>query len=684
MILRTRVAIALGAVVCCGWGARLAAAETLKSGIDMKGFDKSVDPVDDLYMHVNGEWLRRTPIPSDKSNYGSFSILMDEALVNLRTLIEQAAEGDHAKGSDEQKVGDFYRSFMNEELAEEKGLKPLAAELEKLGELESVADVVRKMGTLQHLGLRTPMGYFVDQDDRDSTRYLPAFVQSGTSLPDRDYYLEDDEKYLKARAALTAYITRLFTIAQLPDPEAAAKSILEIETKLARIQWERTELRNAEKRYNKFELATLEQQMPEIPWRSFLAEAGTPDPAEVNVMTPSFFEGLQSILKETSPEAWVQYLRFMLIDAYAPFLGKEIVTAHFEFHDQELGGVPEQQPRWKRAVEATSGAGAGSFGVLGDVVGRLYVAEHFKPEAKARMDQLVENLMKAYESSIKNLSWMTPTTKQRALEKLSKIRPKIGYTEKWRDYADLQIDADDLVGNVMRSNRVEHKRMTDKLGKPVDRTEWGMTPQTVNAYYNPGMNEIVFPAAILQPPFFDATAEDAVNYGGIGAVIGHEISHGFDDQGSKYDGDGNLENWWSDKDRNAFKSLTQRLVSQFADYEPLPGKKLNGELTLGENIADLSGMSIALKAYRLSLGGNPAPVLQDWTGDQRFFIGWAQIWRRNYRDAEMVRRLLTDPHSPSHYRANGPLTNLDSFYDAFGVKEGDKLYKSPEDRIRIW
>ena len=671
-------------VVCVAATSTPGRAEALRSGIDLQGFDQSVRAVDDLYMHVNGEWLKHTPIPSDKSNYGSFTILMDEALLNIRLLIEAAANGEHPDGSDEQKVGDFYRSFMNSERVESIGLQPLQAELDKLTSLESIDAVVEHMGRLQYFGVSSPFGYFVDQDDKDSTRYLISFVQSGTTLPDRDYYLEDDEKYVKARGALNAYIVALFELAGFSQPDAAAKSILNIETQLARVQWKRTELRNAEKRYNKYALGSLESAIPGLPWRTFLAAAGTPDPDEVNVMTPSYFEGLQSILKDTTLDEWKQYLRFKIIDMYAPALSQKYVDAHFELHSKVLAGVPQQKPRWKRAVEATSGARAGEFGVLGDVVGRLYVAKHFTPEAKERMDQLVDNLMKAYESSIGDLTWMTPATKARALEKLAKIRPKIGYTEKWRDYSALQIDPDDLVGNLIRSGRVEHERMIDKLGKPVDRTEWGMTPQTVNAYYNPGMNEIVFPAAILQPPFFDATADDAVNYGGIGAVIGHEISHGFDDQGSKFDGDGNLENWWTDEDRKAFTELTQRLVSQFAGYEPLPGKRLNGELTLGENIADLSGMSIALKAYHLSLDGSESPVLDGWSGEQRFFLGWAQIWRRSYREAEMVRRLLTDPHSPSHYRANGPLTNLDEFYDAFDVKPGDKLFKPRSERIRIW
>jgi predicted metalloendopeptidase len=659
-------------------------AEELKSGIDAQGFDQGVRIQDDLFLAVNGKWLQHTPIPDDKSNYGSFTILADEALLNIRTIIEKAAEGQHPQGSDEQKVGDFYQSFMDEAGVEARGLEPLAAELQRIEGLQTVQEMIQHLGYLQKIGVPGPIGFYVDQDDKDSTRYLAAVAQSGTSLPDRDYYLQDDPKYLKAREALVAYIEKLHTLAGRTDGADAAKAILQLETRLAEVQWPRVELRNAEKRYNKHTMEELLAKIPAVAWQPFLEAAGAPGLAEINVVTPSFFTGLQPILKDTPLEVWKQYLRYRVVDAYAPALSQAYVDAHFDLQSRELAGIPQQKPRWKRAVEATSGGGAGDFGVLGDAVGRLYVAQHFPVEAKTRMDELVKNLLKAYEISIQDLTWMTPTTKKRAQEKLARITTKIGYPAKWRDYSKLEIQRGDLVGNLIRSSLHEHQRMLDKLGKPVDREEWGMTPQTVNAYYNPGLNEIVFPAAILQPPFFDPQAEDAVNYGGIGAVIGHEISHGFDDQGSKYDGDGNLENWWTEEDQAAFTRLTQKLVAQFAGYEPLPGKRINGELTLGENIADLSGMSIALKAYRLSLGGKPAPVLDQWTGDQRFFIGWSQIWRRKYRDAEMVQRLLTDPHAPSRYRANGPVSNLDEFYEAFGIKEGDSLYKPAAERIRIW
>lgn len=657
-------------------------AQERHSGIDPDGFDHTVRPQDDLFLHVNGRWLLRTEIPPDKSNYGSFNALIDAAQSSIREIIEEAAR--EPRDANGRKVGDFFRSYMDEERVEKLGLSPLRDEIARIEALTGRAEVVRHFGHFESIGAGSPMGFYVDQDDRDSTRYLAAVVQSGTTLPDRDYYLADDPKYLRAREALRACVTELFRLSDRSDGEAAATAILDLETRLARIQWDRTELRDAEKRYNRYAVGDLDQVADALDWQSFLAAVQAPSIDALNVVTPSYFTGLQQVLADVPLEVWKQYLHFRLLDAYSPYLASPFVEAHFALHEKELGGVPELEPRWKRAVDATSGSRGNRFGVLGDAVGQLYVRKHFSEDARRRMDELVGNLLKAFEQSIHELEWMTDETSRQALVKLSKITPKIGYTEKWRDYSQLEIHADDLVGNVLRSARVEHQRMIDKLGKPVDRTEWGMTPQTVNAYYNPGMNEIVFPAAILQPPFFDPEADDAVNYGGIGAVIGHEISHAFDDQGSRYDGDGNLRNWWTDADRAAFEKLADRLVEQYSSYEALPGKTLNGRLTLGENIADLSGMAIAYKAYRLSLGNSDGPVIDGFTSSQRFFIGWAQIWRRKYRDAELVRRLVVDPHSPSHFRSNGPVTNLDAFYEAFNVQPGDKLYRPKSERIQIW
>jgi len=641
------------AVVCAVAPGRAAAQppdRNDKSGLDRSTMAPAVRPQDDLYMYMNGLWLDTAEIPADKATYGVFIQLDDLSRERSRAIIEDAAAGQAAPGSDEQKVGDLYRSFMDEARAEQLGIEPLAEELARIGQLASHEQLVEHFGYLAQLGVSTPIRLIVDQDDKNSTQYLTSIIQGGTTLPDRDYYLADDEKYDAARQALVAYATRLFELAKIDGPPAQA--ILDLETALAKVQWERTELRDAEKRYNKYEVSRLVELTPQLPWSAYFTAAQVGQIQDLNVATPSFFEGLGTIVEETPLEVWRAYLQFKLLDAYAPYLSRDFVDAHFELHQRQVAGVPEQKPRWKRAVDAIGGEGAGDFGALGEAVGRLYVTRHFSPEDKARMEEVVDNLLKAFESSIDQLTWMTPTTKQRAKEKLAKITTKIGYPEKWRDYSQLEIRSDDLVGNMMRSARHEYAYMTGKLGQPVDRLEWGMTPQTVNAYYNSSKNEIVFPAAILQPPFFIAEADDAVNYGGIGAVIGHEISHAFDDQGSKYDGDGNLNNWWTDEDRRAFEDLTRRLVDQYAAYEPLPGQGINGQLTLGENIADLSGLSIAHKAYRFSLEGKPAPEIAGWTGDQRFFLGWSQVWRRKYRDAEMVRRLLVDPHSPSQFRAN--------------------------------
>ena len=655
---------------------------TRSSGIDTGGLDTNVRPQDDLFRHVNGRWLLTTEIPADKSNYGSFTALADSARENVRTIIEHAAR----KPADniERKIGDFYQSFMNEELITKKGLDPLRAELAAIGAITSKDEVVTYFGRVSPMGIASPVGFSIDVDDKNSSRYLVNVGQHGLTLPDRDYYLGDKDNYKNARQALTTYVAQLYSLAQLPGGTSAATNILKLETNLAQVHWSKTELRDAEKRYNLYRTNELGKLTGKFPWPRFFAACGVTKLDEVNVVTPTYFQSLTEIIEKTGVEEWKEYLRFRVLDAAAPCLPKEFADAHFELHERAVSGVPQQPPRWKRAVDATAGAAAGDFGVLGDALGQIYVQKYFPAESRRRMDELVRNLLKTYETSIQELSWMTAATKQKALEKLGRITTKIGYPDEWRDYSKLEIRSDDLLGNVRRASEFEHHRRLARLYLPVDRKEWGMTPQTVNAYYNPSLNEIVFPAAILQPPFFDASVDDAVNYGGIGAVIGHEISHGFDDQGSRYDAVGNLANWWTDVDRTAYEALTSRLVAQFEEFEPLPGQKLNGKLTLGENIADLSGMAIAYRAYRLSLGKNEGPVIDGYTSSQRFFLGWAQIWRRKYRDDELSRRLVVDPHSPALYRSNGPVRNLDAYYDAFGVKPGDKMFKPKAERIQIW
>ena len=651
--------------------------------VDVSAFDKTVRPQNDLYEYVNGTWLKDTPIPADKSNYGAFIKLDDLSRERIRAIVEKAAAAEAPAGSDARKVGDFHRAFMDTERTASLGFDPIRAIIGHVDSLGSHDDIAHAFGMAGQFGVASPIGHFVGPDDKDSTKYLTTIVQGGTTLPDRDYYLKEGEKELAARAALVAYVDRL---AALTGDTTAnpGETVLALEKQLAEIQWPRVELRDAIKTYNKFAAADFAAKTPNLRWAKFLEAAGTPEIGEVNVATPSYFEKLDILFPTVDVATWKTWMRFKAIDAFAPYLAPDFEAAHFEFHGRKIAGIQEELPRWKRSVEAISGKGAGDFGALGDVVGKLYVKEHFTPEAKARMDKLVKNLLVAFGSSIDELSWMTPETKAKARDKLAKITTKIGYPEKWRAYDGLNVKPDDLVGNIIRSRKLEHDRNVAKLGKPVDREEWGMTPQTVNAYYNPSLNEIVFPAAILQAPFFSVDAPDALNYGGIGGVIGHEISHAFDDQGSRYDGNGNLENWWTDADRVAFESLTKRLVEQYSSYEPLPGRKLKGDFTLGENIADLSGLAVSYKAFQCAKEGKEPEKVQGWTANQLFFVGWSRVWQRKYREDELVRRLLTDPHRPSRYRANGPVSNLDAFYEAFEVKEGDTLWKPEQERIRIW
>ncbi len=655
-------------------------------GIERANMDASVRMQDDLYLAVNGTWLTKTEIPADKSNYGAFTALDDLSRERVRALIKELAASSPAEGTDARKIADLYRGFMDVRRIEARGLEPLRDELAKLELPASADELAGRFGYLTGLGVLTPFVPFVSQDDKDSARYLVVVAQGGTGMPDRDYYLKDDPNFQEARKAYRACIERMLTLAgkDVAAARTAGGAILELETRLAAAQSTKVELRDPEKNYNKMSMAQLAALAPDFAWSKFFDGWGAPPLGEVNVGQPAFVKAAVGIIRTTPPAVWQDYLRFHLLCAYAVALPAEFQKAHFELHGKVLAGIPKDLPRWKKAVNLVSGQGAGDFGVLGDAVGTFYVAKYFPPEAKVRMDRLVKNLLAAYDRSIADLRWMTPETKARARAKLAKYTFKIGYPEKPRDYSALRIAPDDLVGNLRAAAGFETRRSLAKLGTPVDRKEWGMTPQTVNAYYNPSLNEIVFPAGILQPPFFNLAADDAVNYGAIGAVIGHEISHGFDDQGSKYDGDGNLVNWWSEADRQAFKALSERLIAQYAAYEPLPGARVNGELTLGENIADLAGVAVAHKAYRLSLAGTEAPVIEGYTGDQRFFMGWAQVWARKYREAELVKRLLTDPHSPSQFRANGPLMNNTVFLEAFGVKPGDAMFKPEPERIVIW
>jgi predicted metalloendopeptidase len=672
------------AAACCA--ALLAAAPALcvhaegaapVSGIDMKNFDPGVRAQDDLYQHVNGTWLKNTPMPPDKAYIGVDDEVGELTRQQLRGLIEEADRpgGDAAA----RKIGDLFAAFMDEPALERLGIKPLAAEL---AAVDAVADRSQLIALFAHqarIGVDTPIALSIDLDGRNSSRYLPTLSQSGLGLPDRDYYLkEDDARFKDVRVAYVRYLSRLLALAGQNDTEATARNVLALETVIARVQWTNVEVRDPIKTYNRTDLADLPKTAAAIDWPAYLGASGlagrTPD---VLVGQPSFMAGLSALLKDQPLATWKAYARVRLLATYAPYLNKAFVDARFDFVGKALSGTSENTPRWKRGVRLVDGS-------LGEMLGKLYVAKYFPPAYKVRMEGLVANLLAAYRQSIATLDWMGPATKQAAQAKLAKINVKIGYPNRWIDYSRLDIRRDDLVGDVARADSFEYERNLAKLGRPIDRGEWGMTPQTINAYYDPSMNEIVFPAAILQPPAFNAQADDAVNYGSIGAVIGHEISHGFDDSGSQYDADGNLHDWWTPEDRARFDAKTKALVAQYSAFVAVPGYPVNGELTLGENIADNSGLAIAWKAYHLALAGKPAPVIDGLSGDARFYLGFAQSWRSKQRDASVIEQVKSDPHSPDPFRVNGSARNQPGFYETFGVKPGDRLYLPPEQRVLMW
>ena len=650
------------------------------SGIEIPNMDTSVRPQDDFFTYLNGSWLKTTEIPSDKASWGTFAKLRDDTLPQLRELIEKAeAEKGKKAGSEPQKIADLYASFMDEKKLDELGFRPVTGELNRIRALKDKKGLPMLIAHLGQIGITTPYSVSVRQDARASTKYAVYIGQSGLGLPDRDYYLKkDDPKMASALAKYELHIAKILGLAGDHEAAANAKKIVALETALAEAQWTKVENRDPVKTYNKMPVKQLAELAPGYDWGHALAAAGVGNKiSDVIVRQPSFLSGFNAVLDKTDLPTWKAYFQWQLLQEASPYLSSDFADAHFDFYSTVLTGVAVKRPRWKDAVSLVEGS-------LGEALGKLYVAEHFPPERKARMDALVKNLLAAYKTSIDSLDWMSPATRIEAQAKLAKFTPKIGYSTKWRDYSSLTIIKNDLVGNVLRSSNFQYQRMINKLGKPVDREEWGMTPQTINAYYNSTMNEIVFPAAILQPPFFDARADDAVNYGAIGAVIGHEISHGFDDKGSQSDGDGNLRDWWSKEDRANFKTKADALVQQYNSFSPLPGYHVNGELTLGENIADNSGVAIAYKAYLLSLDGKPAPVIDGFTGEQRFYMGFGQIWRVKMRENQQILQIKTDPHSPGQFRTNGPVVNQPGFYDAFGVKQGDKLYVAPEQRVIIW
>jgi putative endopeptidase len=667
--------IALAMVLLSAATPAVLADSPLLSGIQTADMNKAARPQSDFFEYANGAWLRKVQIPQDRSRYGVDVMMAEQSLVQLRELIEGARNSSDA---DARKVADLYDSFMDEARIEQQGVKPLQPELELIDAIKSVDDIGPLMAQLDRLGVATPIGIFVAQDAKDSTQYALWFSQGGLGLPDRDYYLSDDAKLLGFRTKYREHVAKMLTL--LGDAHAGdeAVRILALETAFAKIQWTRVANRDPQKTYNPQTLAQLKELAPSIDWNSYLAKGGVPDTLPTLIVRqPDYLKGLSGLIKSTPLPTWKEYFRYQLLSGSAPYLTHALVDEDFAFTQGVLRDTPKNQERWKRGCKLVDE-------LIGEASGKLYVAKYFPPKAKARIDDLVANLLKAYAQSVDQLSWMSEATKVEARAKLRKINVKIGYPRRWRDYSKLVISPTDLPGNVKRGVKFENDRKLAQLGGPIDRDEWQMTAPTVNAYYDPQLNEIVFPAGILQLPVFNPDAEGAFNYGATGATIGHEISHGFDDEGSQFDSDGNLRDWWTAEDHAKFKAKTDKLVAEYNRFEPVPGFHVNGELTLGENIADIAGIEIAYKAYIASLNGRAPPVIDGMSADQRFYIGYAQSWLSKTRDAALIEQVKSDPHAPEKYRVNGVVVHMPSFYDAFPVKSGDKMYLRPEDRVTLW
>ena len=651
-------------------------------GVDLTSRDTSVKPGDDFNRYASGHWIDTYQLKDYESSYGAFNELRDRSEDQVHALIDGLlARKDLLPGSNGQKLRDYYTSYMNRTARDAAGIKPLQPVLTRIAAIDSKAALIAAFANAAIDGSDAPLGLYVGTDRKDPDSYLVGLGVGGLGLPDRDYYLNPDARFVKIREAYVAHIQRMLGFAGVSEADAKprAEAILALETALAKPQWDRVKLRDRDKTYNVVTFAQLQQQYPGYDWAAQLRAQQMPQPVRLNISTPDVIGPVIDVINATPLAAWRDYLTFHAIDGNASLLSTQIDEASFAFNGKVLNGQKAQREDWKRAV-ALVGSGNG----LGEALGELYVARYFKPQAKAAMDTLVENLRAALRQNIEHIDWMSDATKVEAYRKLSTFRPKIGYPSKWKDYSSVTIQPDDLLGNAMAMRQYNRADQNRRIGQKTDREEWGMTPQTVNAYYNSTFNEIVFPAAILQPPFFDVNADPAVNYGGIGAVIGHEMGHGFDDQGSKSDADGIQRNWWTDADRARFDARTKALGAQYNSYCPLPGQCVNGGLTMGENLGDLGGLSMAYTAYQLSLKGKPAPVIDGLTGDQRFYLSWAQVWRGKYRDEALLNLIKTNPHSPSMYRANGPLRNIDAWYKAFNVKPGDAMYLPPEQRVRIW
>ena len=648
-------------------------------GVDLSQQDPDTKPGDDFFRFANGKWLDEFTLPADRSNYGSFSVLGDRSDERVNTIIEDLSAAEPAADTIEQKISDYYLSYMNTEVLDERGIGPLRERLAQLAAIDSRDALIEALGRSQLDATASPFGWYVGADRRDPDRHQLVLSLGGIGLPDRDYYLLDTEQYVSVRSEYVAHIQRMLGFAGIENAVGKAKTVLALETRFAENLWPRADRRNRDLTFNPMTYAEFKAAYPNMDWDAYWSAAGITEIEDLNISFPSAMAPIIALVDSVAIEDWVSYMSYQHISSLANVLSQEIDNENFHFYSTVLKGVPEQRQRWERGVERV-----GSLNSLGEAVGQIYVQKHFPEAAKQQMQGLVENLRTALDTSIASLDWMGEETKNEARLKLESFRPKIAYPDEWRDLSSIEISRDDLFANARSLREFNYADEIGRLGKPTNREEWGMTPQTVNAYYNSSFNEIVFPAGILQPPFFDPAADMAVNYGGIGAVIGHEMGHGFDDQGSKSDSLGVQRNWWTNDDRVNFEKLTTALAAQYDQFEPVPGYFVDGNFTLGENIGDVGGLSLAYRAYKLSLGGEEAPVIDGLTGDQRFFLSWAQVWQRKYREDALIQRLTSDPHSPSEFRVNGVVRNFDEWYEAFDVQPEDALYLAPEDRVRIW
>lgn len=669
--------LSLSSILLLGAFSKSKIADGLLSGINRKNMDTSVKPGDNFDAYVNGTWVKTTKIPADKASYGLDHIINDKAQQDVKAIIENSAKGNFADGSDEQKIGDFYDAFMDTIARNQKGIAPLLPELKKIDAIASYTELAAYFGHANRSGNNIPFTVGVVEDFKNPTQYMLYTWQSGIGLPDREYYFLKDAKSKEIRKKYVAHIQKMLQLSGVPNPGKLASKIMALETTLATRHMKKEQTREVVKLYNRYAIRNLKYLMPDFDWTGMLNSAGILNQKNIVVTQVDYIKSLNTVIKNTPLDTWKAYLKWSAIHGAAKSLNTALDNENFDFFSKTLRGTEKQKPLWRRGVEHVNDN-------LGEIVGKVYVEKHFSPEAKEKVTALVKNILKAYEESIQNLDWMSPETKKMALDKLSKFTSKIGYPGKWRDYSALKVIKGDYYDNMQRAAAFAYNRQINKLGKAVDRTEWQMTPQTVNAYYSPWFNEIVFPAAILQPPFYDPNVEDAANYGGIGAVIGHEIGHGFDDQGSAFDGDGVMRNWWTPEDLAAFKQKTEALVAQYNEFKVFPNLNLNGEFTLGENIGDLGGLSIALKAYKMSLNGKNSPVLEGFTGEQRLFISYGQSWLDKTREEAIRGQIASDPHSPAKFRINGVVRNIPEFYTAFNIKPTDSLYLAPEKRVKIW